>query len=170
MCEETGCWEWSGAKGGGKLLYGQSSLDGKGQLAHRVSYQLFVGPIPDGLDLDHTCRNTLCVNPAHLEPKTHRQNVLVGNTVAARNAAVTHCPRGHAYDERNTRIQPKGGRACKECGRLAVARWRQNNPLKAKEIAREASRRRAKRQAEAAAQEAAQRLRELGFAPRPNEE
>lgn len=69
---DTGCWVWRG----GRMPFGYGSvwLDGRTRLAHRVFYERLVGPIPDGLQLDHLCRNPPCVNPAHLEPVTHTEN------------------------------------------------------------------------------------------------
>lgn len=86
------CWEWTGPRNG---QYGQLSYENGNIRAHRAAYELFVGPIPDGLSLDHLCRNTMCVNPSHLEPVTHRENVLRGISVIADNARKTHCPLGH---------------------------------------------------------------------------
>jgi HNH endonuclease len=73
---ETGCWLWQGALH--SAGYGFLSVGGRNQLAHRVAYRLFVGPIPDGLELDHLCRVKHCVNPAHLEPVTTAENLRRG--------------------------------------------------------------------------------------------
>lgn len=81
------CWNWDKAAVGG---YGVSSLDGKRSVAHRVVWTLLRGPIPDGLDLDHLCRNRLCVNPDHLEPVTRSENLLRG--FAARGCRNGHMP------------------------------------------------------------------------------
>jgi hypothetical protein len=106
----TDCWIWTGfrdPKGYGRFQYGTRDA----RLAYHVSYGLFVGEVPDGLQLDHTCRNTCCVNPWHLEPVTGAIN-------AARAAtARTHCPQRHPYDEVNTYISPSGARACRTCRR-----------------------------------------------------
>lgn len=84
---------------------------------HRLSYVLHFGDIPPGLVLDHLCRVRACCNPEHLEPVTHRTNLLRGDTSTAREAATTHCPRGHAYDEANTYRRPDGQnkRDCRTC-------------------------------------------------------
>lgn len=75
------CWEWTGAQvGRANEKYGHTRMG----MAHRVAYELLVGPIPKGLVLDHLCRNRLCVNPAHLEPVTQRTNILRGNGACAR--------------------------------------------------------------------------------------
>ena len=89
-------------------------------LAHRVAYELEVGPIPKGLTIDHLCRTHGCVRPSHLEPVTPRENVLRGQTIPAKNANKTHCLRGHEFTPENTyRFGPdKRYRSCIECGRF----------------------------------------------------
>lgn len=106
------CWEWVGAVGSGG--YGHMRVEGKTPKAHRISYELNVGPIPEGLVLDHLCRNTLCVRPEHLEPVTQRVNVLRGGGVAAVAARKTHCLRGHEYTVENTLVD-NWGRHCRAC-------------------------------------------------------
>jgi hypothetical protein len=132
---ENGCWDWTGHSscGRGKKPYGRH-WDGKKLLAvHRHSYELAKGPIPPGLEIDHLCRNTLCVRPEHLEAVTSKENVLRGKTIAARNASATHCPLGHPYDEKNTRFatQTSGRvqRVCRECEsqKQAARYWRKRN-------------------------------------------
>ena len=106
---ENGCWVWRGSidSGGyGRVWGGGSRKDGTGRLvpAHRWSYEALVGIVPLGLQSDHLCRNRACVNPAHIEPVTNRENVLRGNTYAsgAINRSKTHCPQDHPYNEANT--------------------------------------------------------------------
>jgi hypothetical protein len=82
--EETGCWVWQRALS--KNGYGSLRFDGRTQYAHRWMYEQMVGPIPQGLDLDHLCRNRACVNPDHLEPVTRRENLVRG--ITARKLAV----------------------------------------------------------------------------------
>ena len=85
--------------------------------AHRVAYELLIGPIPAGLELDHLCRNRLCVNPAHLEPVTRQTNQHRGASVSGISVRATHCPEGHPYDADNTYVRPNGHRVCRECAR-----------------------------------------------------
>jgi hypothetical protein len=84
--------------------------DGKVRLAHRVIYEYLVGPIPDGLSIDHLCRVRHCVNPAHLEPVTHRENVLRGQAPTAVNGRKTRCKRGHEFNR-----TVRNGRRCYTC-------------------------------------------------------
>lgn len=112
---DDGCWQWTGA-----VLpsgYGKFSVGRRQMMAHRFSYETFVGAIPDGLQIDHLCRNRGCVKPSHLEAVTARTNLLRGNTTTARNAAVTVCPQGHDYDEANTYVSKRGIRYCRSCDR-----------------------------------------------------
>lgn len=117
--EEGGCWEWTAYidhKG-----YGVFGIDSRTLVkAHRYSYELHAGPIPEGMQLDHLCRVRHCVNPAHLEPVTPRENVVRGN---AARPQITHCKHGHEFSERNTYINPKGNRECRKCRTDAVARY-----------------------------------------------
>lgn len=115
-----GCWMWIGGKqnSGYGVFNVPDALGGGVQLAHRFSYELYVGPIPDGLEIDHLCRTRLCVNPAHLEPVTHRENDLRGASpflVAHREG---RCLRGlHAMTPENARITSNGHRRCRACDR-----------------------------------------------------
>lgn len=105
----TGCWLWAGGKNNkGYGRYGPA-------FAHRIAYELLVGPIPEGLELDHLCRTPLCVRPDHLEPVTHRENLLRGDTFAARNAAKTQCDRGHPYTADSIYVSKNGKRQCQIC-------------------------------------------------------
>jgi hypothetical protein len=123
-----GCWEWTGATGGSRR-YGCISVKGVTRRAHRVAYELLAGPIPDGLELDHLCRNRLCVNPEHLEPVTHRENVLRGDAPPAANVSKTHCPRGHELTPENTytRRGRPGGRECRACSIDRATKWNRDN-------------------------------------------
>jgi hypothetical protein len=95
--------------------YGRQQKDGKAQAAHRVAYEEAIGPIPEGLELDHLCRNRACVNPEHLEPVTHAED----NRRAA--AARTTCRQGHPWDEENTYVW-NNIRYCRACNRAAKRR------------------------------------------------
>lgn len=91
------CWLWTGAKQ--TLGYGHVWLDGRMRVAHRVAYEMVIGPIPDGLTLDHLCRVRHCVNPNHLQPVTLAENIARGENPAAINGRKTACPRGHELKE-----------------------------------------------------------------------
>ena len=112
------CWLWTGSLYGHG--YGQFFLDASTHHvpAHRVAYQLANGDIPLGLELDHLCRNRVCVNPAHLEAVSHKVNTLRGTGLPADNARKTHCLHGHAFTSDNTYIIAKSarvGRRCRPC-------------------------------------------------------
>jgi hypothetical protein len=106
------CWLWTGAGSGG---YGRFWYEGRVQPAHRVSYEWQVGPIPDGLYIDHLCRTPACVNPEHLEPVTQKANVDRGIANDWQRAK-TECPQGHAYNADNTKWY-EGRRYCRACAR-----------------------------------------------------
>lgn len=111
VIDPSGCWLWTASLRGG---YGQFGVDGTTRAAHRVVYEMLVGAVPDGLELDHTCRVRSCVNPSHLEPVTHRENVLRGEGHGAVNARKTHCLHGHELDGVNV-YRYGVGRHCKAC-------------------------------------------------------
>ena len=111
----TGCWVWQ--KSMNSQGYGHIGVGHRVLSAHRVSYEVFVGEIPEGLTIDHLCRNPSCINPAHLEPVTMRENILRGNGVSARNARKQFCKRGHPLVGANVHTMPCGGRRCRVCAK-----------------------------------------------------
>ncbi len=113
--KKKGCWGWRGATT--KFGYGQLTNGGKHEMAHRLSYKLFVGALAKGMTIDHLCGNTSCVNPKHLEQVTQRENTLRGNAVTAKNARKTRCQNGHEFNSSNTRMSVDGKRICKICRR-----------------------------------------------------
>lgn len=104
-----------------KQGYTRITVKGVRWLAHRLEWEKINGPVPEGLELDHLCRNRWCVNPDHLEPVTHQENIRRGSQ-RKWNTDVTHCKHGHPFDEENTRHRPDGGRTCRTCHRLSQAR------------------------------------------------
>jgi len=121
--DKTGdCWLWmAGLCSGG---YGQFRISTERKtVAHRFAYEQMVGPVPDGLQLDHLCRVKRCVNPSHLEPVTGRVNTLRSSGPTAMHARQTHCKRGHEFTSENTWLTKAGHRVCSTCA-LAGARRR----------------------------------------------
>jgi len=114
----SGCWIWVGAKSGSGYGWFWSGIKYVG--AHQWSYEHFVGPVPEGMELGHAakCHNRACVNYKHVSPMTTRQNLLMDNTPAARNLAKTHCPSGHLYGGENLHIDKKGKRHCRRCNSI----------------------------------------------------
>ena len=116
----SGCWGWKGSHSSVGYAKMSETLGGKTRHlgAHRVAYELFVGPIPAGLQIHHVCENRGCVNPQHLRIVTTRDNLLLSsNTLASQNRAKTHCPHGHEYTVENTGPTTTGGRRCRRCAR-----------------------------------------------------
>lgn len=127
--DESGCWVWNGTlceRGG----YGKFC----GELAHRVSYEYFVGPVPAGLELDHLCNNPPCVNPAHLEPVTRAENQ------RRRIARMTHCKNGHEFTAENSYENPAtvragwSSRVCRACQRDYARAYRARKRLERREL------------------------------------
>ena len=121
---DSGCIEWiagTAGRGYGFFYAGRTAPGETGRTyAHRWSYEYHVGPIPDGLHLDHLCRNVLCVNPDHLEPVTCLENLRRGQG----HGRETHCPQGHPHAGQNLYVTPKGSRACRACRNDSVRRTR----------------------------------------------
>ena len=121
----TGCWLWVGTIGTGG--YGQCFYRHWIQASHRVVYQLLVGPIPRGMQLDHVkargCSTPACCNPEHLEPVTPRENTLRSNAISAEQARRTHCARGHKLGGDNT-YSWRGDRRCRQCNIERCREWK----------------------------------------------
>ena len=120
---DRGCWEWRGYID--RHGYGHIGVGSESPLVHRVSYIAFRGVIPEGLVIDHLCRNRRCVNPNHLEPVTAAENQRRGFP-----ATKTECKNGHPYDEKNTYRRP-GTNGQRDCRRCAVDRARRYRGRKA---------------------------------------
>jgi hypothetical protein len=116
------CWIWKGVREGG---YGGIYDRKQRYQAHRISYMLHVGPIPEGLVIDHLCRNTRCVNPDHLEAVTEQVNILRGLGTSSVFARKTHCKYGHEFTPENTYIhKSRNSRVCRTCNREKIRRYR----------------------------------------------
>lgn len=121
------CWWWTGSRqsnGYGNFTVGsKKNRSNMKKLAHRLSYEYFVGIIPTDLHIDHLCRNRLCVNPKHLEPVTPRVNALRGSGFGGVNSRKTHCLRGHMYDENKYRYLLPNGQIHRVCGECVRQKW-----------------------------------------------
>jgi hypothetical protein len=114
----SGCWLWTAChtRDGYGAFARRVTADAPlvKRVAHRFAYEVLVGPVPTGLQLDHKCRVRGCVNPAHLEPVTNRENQMRGVAFVVANANKTHCNHGHEFNEENTRLW-RGHRYCRPC-------------------------------------------------------
>lgn len=134
----SGCWLWIGSTG--KLGYGKLTVAGRSKSAHRCIYLIYYD-IADGLELDHLCKVRCCVNPAHLEPVTHVENVRRGDISLYREKArmtaknKTHCKNRHLLDENNTYINSNGCKLCRICtNRPNSLRHKLNNASKKEDV------------------------------------
>lgn len=125
--EANDCWIWQGAliRGYGVMTLGSRSA-GTRRFAqvHRVAYEELVGPIPEGLELDHLCRTTACCNPDHLEPVTQYENNRRSSSPTAVNRRKTHCLQGHPLSGDNLFVNVRGHRVCRTCRYEQGARYR----------------------------------------------
>jgi hypothetical protein len=123
---DNGCWFWRGWKD--KFGYGSVNWDGKMARVHRLVWEYLVCEIPDGLVLDHLCRNPSCCNVGHLEMVTQAENALRGE-VGKLNREKTHCRHGHPYSSENTYYITRGNgkrfRVCKTCQHASKERYEQ---------------------------------------------
>jgi HNH endonuclease len=111
QAETDACWHWPG-------YVNEDGYGRRGGIGvHRRMWELVCGPIPKGMEIDHLCRTRDCIRPDHMEVVDHRTNTRRGLTIPAANAAKTHCPQGHPYDEENTYVTKSGCRHCRACKR-----------------------------------------------------
>ena len=111
--DSDSCWQWIGARQ--PTGYGQLWNGTRPEQAHRISYRIYVGQIPENMEIDHKCRNPSCINPAHLEPVLHKENIYRSNTIMGINARKTSCKRGHPLEGHNLVISSVGTRQCRTC-------------------------------------------------------
>ena len=106
------CWLWMGSKSKG---YGTLRVHGKSRRVHRLALELAGRQLDQNLTVDHLCRHRSCVNPAHLEQVTSRENTMRGEGQAVQNLRKTECPKGHPYSGSNLYVRPEGHRDCRRC-------------------------------------------------------
>lgn len=122
---ESGCWIWTDHLCRGD--YAQFYINGALQMSHRVSYEIHIGPIPRNMEIDHICRVRCCVNPEHLRPLPHKDNVLCGSGLTAKHALKTHCINGHPFSGDNLQFKPnRNERVCRQCNKDRALAWRRS--------------------------------------------
>jgi hypothetical protein len=125
---KTGCWIWIGCVSGsrnGQNKYGAISVGNQRKKVHRIAYEMLKGSIPEGMEIDHLCKNTLCCNPDHLEPVPHSTNCQRGQA-GKYQLLKTHCPQGHEYTPENTYMY-RNRRTCRICAYEKGKRHVENN-------------------------------------------
>lgn len=129
---ESGCWEWIGGKlrGYGQFTVLESPNKWRCFKAHRWAYEYCRGQIPEGLCIDHLCRNRSCVNPWHMEVVTIKENTLRGYGITAQNARKVNCPKGHPLSGENLKIRVGRGRICRICFRASNRRRKRLKQLR----------------------------------------
>lgn len=120
------CWIWNGVPS--TSGYGKISIENTPKYTHRVMFEYYYGQICPDLQIDHLCKNKLCVNPIHLEQVSQKTNILRSECPSAINARKTHCKRGHEFNDTNTAIV-KNRRVCRSCRRMRLQMWRKNIAL-----------------------------------------
>lgn len=125
------CWVWQGytCQGYGRITAKRPDGTRHTMLNHRAAYQILIGPIPDGVEMDHLCRVRACWNPWHLDPVTRTVNILRGlgpQTARMAQHVKTQCPQGHPYDEANT-ARRGSRRHCRACDRDRARRNRERS-------------------------------------------
>lgn len=123
----TGCWVFRGSDNGNgyrRITIGTKAAgDKRSVYVHRLAYEVWVGPIPEGMDIDHRCRNRACFRPDHLRPMSHRRNLLIGEGPSAINARKKSCVNGHPFTPENTRYRKRkhgSARVCVTCARACA--------------------------------------------------
>lgn len=125
--EMTGsCWIWTGTvnRSGHGMSCKKPKFGINSALVHRIFYETMVEHIPQGMEIDHLCRNPPCCNPSHMQVVTSKENFLRGNNPCAINSRKTHCPKGHELIPENLTQRKNGRRECKECLRLRSQKYR----------------------------------------------